>query len=359
MKLSSLSLFISSLLLAGCTEKGTSAQTLVLNDEQSVLTAVLSKPIIVKMADAQLMLTEEERFIHFVDGLKAQALMHGISQPIVNAAFTDVTLMKRAIVADKNQLEKKVTLDDYLRRVLPNSRIKEAKERHQQYLPQLNKAAKKYGVSSNYIVALWGMESSFGRMQGKDNIISAMSTLAFEGRRQAFFSKQVMAALEILQQGHVSIDRLKGSWAGAMGQCQFMPTSFLTYGADGDGDGRIDIWSNVDDVFASTANYLSTEGWQVNQRWGREITLPAGFDAAFIGLDDHKSKTVAQWQKLGIKVASANKVEQQQRAWIILPDDGQGRAFIVYDNFRTIMHWNRSIYFALSIGLLADSIEQR
>ncbi|QHB34741.1 lytic murein transglycosylase [Yersinia canariae] len=307
------------------------------------------------------MLSEQGRdpaqFPAYVEQLKAQARAKGISDATLDIAFANIHFVDRVVQSDRNQLEKKVTLDDYLAKVLTPSKIAQGQEIYQRYQPQLSQVTARYGVPERYIVALWGMESGFGKIQGKEDVISALSTLAFEGRREAFFTKELMAALEIIQQGRVDDPQLKGSWAGAMGQSQFMPSSFLTYGADGDGDGKVDIWNNIDDVFASTANYLSTEGWKPGIGWGQEAQLPVSFNVALAGLKDSQAKTVAQWQQLGV-VPRGSVANLDLRAWVIVPDDVQGRAFLVYDNFRTIMHWNRSYYFAISIGMMADSMGQ-
>ncbi|OVZ80125.1 lytic murein transglycosylase [Yersinia kristensenii] len=307
------------------------------------------------------MLSEQGRdpaqFPAYIEKLKSQARAQGITEATLDIAFANIHFVDRVIQSDRNQLEKKVTLDDYLAKVLTPSKIAQGREIYQRYQPQLSQVTARYGVPERYIVALWGMESGFGKIQGKEDVISALSTLAFEGRREAFFTKELMAALKIIQQGRVEDPQLKGSWAGAMGQSQFMPSSFLTYGADGDGDGKVDIWNNIDDVFASTANYLSTEGWKPGMDWGQEAQLPENFNIALAGLKDSQAKTVTQWQQLGV-IPKEGVTHPDWRAWVIVPDDVQGRAFLVYDNFRTIMHWNRSYYFAISIGMMADSISQ-
>ncbi|WAT02995.1 lytic transglycosylase domain-containing protein [Rouxiella chamberiensis] len=296
-------------------------------------------------------------FPAYVEQLKAQAKQQGISQQTIDSAFATVHFVDHAISSDKNQLENKVTLDDYLRRVLTDTKISEGQELFRQNSSALQKASTRYGVQPQYIMALWGMESSYGKIQGKDDVVSALATLAFEGRREAFFTKELMASLKIIDQGKATSDMLKGSWAGAMGQSQFMPSSYLRYGADGDGDGKIDIWNNTDDVYASTANYLSTEGWKNNQPWGQEIQLPANFDDNQLGTKNNQMRSVSQWQQQGIVAADGKPLPTSvTRAWIIKPDSDQGRAFMVYDNFRTIMHWNRSYYFAISVGMLADDI---
>jgi len=341
-------LFISSLLLAGCTSHNSKAL-----EKQTAAPAQSKTPLAATGRDPA-------EFPAYVDRLRQQAQEQGIDAATIDTAFSNIHFVDRAISADRNQLEKKVTLDDYLTRTLPEWKKQRARENAQQYLPQLQAVSQRYGVQPEYIVALWAMESSFGKIQGKEEIVSALATLAFEGRREAFFTKELMAALRIIQQQHLSPAQMKGSWAGAMGQNQFMPSSFLRYGADGDGDGQIDIWNNVEDVFASTANYLATEGWKPGERWGQEAILPADFVKAQAGLKTDQAKSVGEWQKLGVRFSDdAPLPDNAQRGWIILPDDAPGRAFMVYDNFRVIMHWNRSYYFAISIGMMADAISQQ
>lgn len=298
-------------------------------------------------------------FPAFVETLKEQARLQGISDSTINKAFASIHFVDRVIKSDQSQLEKKIMLDEYLSRVITPQKIEQARAQYQQHRNELEAISNRTGVQSQYIVALWAMESHFGEIQGKEDIVSALATLAFEGRREAFFTKELMAALKILDQGHITVQELKGSWAGAMGQSQFMPSSYLRYGADGDGDGKVDIWNNISDVFASTANYLETEGWKAGGEWGREVTLPEGFDRSLAGTKTDQGKTVSQWQKLGITLKDATTPPAPTRkAWIITPDGNLGRSFLVYNNFRTIMHWNRSYYFAISIGTMADAIAQ-
>lgn len=297
------------------------------------------------------------QFPAYVLQLKEQARQQGFDQATIDTAFDGIHFVDRVIKSDRGQLENKVTLDDYLARVLTPEKIAQGREYRQQYQNALQPIASASGVQSQYIVALWALESHFGKIQGKEEVVSALATLAFEGRREAFFTKELMAAVRIIQRQQITAADLKGSWAGAMGQSQFMPSSFLNYGKDGDGDGKIDIWNNLDDVFASIANYLQREGWRAGQGWGTEVTLPAGFDAQQTGLKTGQAKTPGQWQQMGIQVIDPAKNRMPgERAWIITPQDGGGRSFMVYDNFRTLMHWNRSYYFAISIGMMADAI---
>ncbi len=356
MKLTAISTLVISLVLAGCASKNSAAPM-----PQNSVSASPGKQL--QAPSGKTTLATEGRdpaeFPAYIEQLKTQARQQGIDQATLDIAFAQVHFVDHVISSDRNQLEKKVTLDDYLNRVLPPWKIQQARDNYLSQQSTIMPISQQYGVQAQYIVALWAMESSFGKIQGKEDVVSALSTLAFEGRREAFFTKELNAALRIIQQQHFTADQMKGSWAGAMGQNQFMPSSFLRYGADGDGDGKIDIWNNLDDVFASTANYLATEGWKRGEHWGREVILPVDFVPEQAGLKNAQAKTVGEWQKLGVRMNSdAALPDASQRAWIIMPDDAPGRAFMVYDNFRVIMHWNRSYYFAISIGMMADAISQ-
>ncbi len=324
---------------------------------QSILTSL--SQIEVRTLEHDFPLREPSQFSAYVALLKQQAGEKGISEETLDRAFANIHFIPRVINADRNQPEKKATLDDYLKRVLPARKVEQGARQYEDNKPLLDKIGREYGVPAAYIVALWGLESGFGKIQGKEDSISALSTLAFEGRREAFFIKQLLAALVILENQYINEDQtLKGSWAGAMGQNQFMPTSYLTYGADGDGDGKIDIWNNKEDVFASTANYLHKEGWQPGLPWGYAISLPAGFDPAWEGIKTEQGKTIAQWQALGVLSPHFAYLPEKTKGWIVIPDDPAQRAFWVTQNFRTIMHWNRSYYFALSVGMMADGVMQ-
>lgn len=296
-------------------------------------------------------------FPGYVETLKTQARAAGISEATLNNAFINIHFVDRAVQADRNQPENTVLLDGYLKKVITADKVREARKRGRAHRAMLHRISHQYGIPSHYIVALWALESRFGKIQGKEDIFSALATMAFEGRREAFFTTELIAALKMVDKGEITAQQMKGSWAGAMGQNQFMPSSYLRYGVDGNGDGKIDIWNNIDDVFASTASYLAQEGWKRGEGWGRKVTLPSGFDKAQTGTDSGKGKDIATWQKAGVREADGSALPDVAReAWIILPEDGENRAFMVYNNFRTIMHWNRSWYFALSVGLMADAI---
>ncbi|PHM65827.1 type III effector HopAJ2 [Xenorhabdus stockiae] len=347
-------LLLSVILLAGCISPDKKIQ------QDSGLT-VLSQ-VDVKVLEQQFPRASREpsQFPAYVALIRQQARKQGFSEETLKRAFADIHFIPRVIKSDRNQPEKKATLDEYLKRVLPDWKIKQGVEQYQNNSLQLERIGRKYGIPESYIVALWGLESGFGRMQGKEDVISALSTLAFEGRREDFFIKQLLAALEIIEKKYIGAGQtLKGSWAGAMGQSQFMPTSYLTYAADGNGDGKIDIWNSKEDVFASTANYLHKEGWQKGLPWGFAVSLPDNFDNALEGVKAEQGKSISQWQSLGVFAPEFAQLPAKTNGWIIITDGVEPQAFWVTQNFRTIMHWNRSYYFALSVGMMADGIEQR
>ena len=316
-------------------------------------------------------LAEEAKpdFQSYTAALKAEAQSRGYDQALLEAVFSSLQFHERVVSADRSQPEVVETLDTYLPKRVSETRIRMARERYQQYQPQLEEIGKRYGVQPRFIVALWGLESSFGRIQGNYSIPSALATLAYEGRREAFFRTEFFHALDILAQGHIELDNMKGSWAGAMGQSQFMPSSFLAYAQDGDGDGKKDIWTNELDVFASIAYYLKRQGWNNSLTWGREVTLPAGFDAAhaiqrgslarneWLSRWDASARSMADWHKLGVRRLNGEALPQREiSAALVLPDGPKGRAFLAYDNYKSLMHWNRSYYFVTSVGYLADLI---
>lgn len=303
--------------------------------------------------------TPKPTFEVYISALKAQAIEQGFDAYFVESAFADVTFYKRAVKADKNQPERKITLDTYLKTRVPDWKVKQAIGLFKQHQTLLENVAKEYGVQARFIVALWGNESNFGKIQGKFPVISALSTLAYEGRRESLFKSQLFAALKILDEGHITQDKFLGSWAGAMGQSQFMPTSFLTYAVDFDQDGKKDIWNNPADVFASIANYLKQEGWNGEATWGRQVTIPDNFDMQLSGLNKQKMQPLTSWQNIGVRrYDGTNLPDLAMPASLIMPDGSDGRIYLVYSNFHTLMRWNRSSYFGIAVSYLADRIKK-
>ncbi|MBZ9611898.1 lytic murein transglycosylase [Rheinheimera maricola] len=308
-------------------------------------------------------------FADYVASLKQEALDKGYAPALIEPVFASLQFHERVVSADKSQPEFVETLDTYLPKRVSETRIKMARERYQQYLPELEKIGAKYGVQPRFIVALWGLESSFGRIMGNYSVPSALVTLAYEGRRESFFKQEFYHALDIMAQGHISLQDMKGSWAGAMGQSQFMPSSFMAYAQDGDGDGKKDIWTNQIDVFASIANYLKQQGWDNSKTWGREVLLPSAFDAShaiargslqrseWLGRWALSERSLTQWSELGVQRLNNTALPKVElNAALVLPDGEAGRAFLAYDNYKVLMHWNRSYYFVTSVGYLADLI---
>ncbi|ALO35351.1 lytic transglycosylase [Colwellia sp. MT41] len=311
-----------------------------------------------------------EGFADYVITLKADALAQGFSQALIKESFAKVKFHKRAVKADRSQPESRETLDTYLPKRVPKWKVEKARALYKEHRVLLSQVADKYQVQPRFIIALWGLETNFGKFTGGYNVISALSTLAYEGRREVFFKKQLMAALTILDEGHISIEDMKGSWAGAMGQNQFMPTSFLSYAVDGDGDGKKDIWQNKADIFSSMANYLQKQGWSDELTWGRQVKLPKGFDNTlaipkntgsrkkWLKAWSETERTLAQWQTLGVRrVDGTNLPNVDIKAALVFPDDENGRVYLAYDNYKSLMHWNLSYYFVSSVGHLSDRIK--
>lgn len=302
--------------------------------------------------------SEKPTFDQYIADFKIEALEKGFNRDFLDASFEGIKFYQRAVKSDKNQPEFKQTLDTYLPKRLPAWKVNKAIDLYNLHQSLLQEIGKKYGVQPRFIVALWGLESNFGKLTGGYPVLSALATLAYEGRREKLFRKQMYAALDILKGGHIDKENFKGSWAGAMGQSQFMPTSFLNYAQDHDGDGKKDIWNNEKDVFASIANFLSAEGWNDSLTWGRQVKLPADFDIGLSGLKRNKMQTLSQWQALGVRRMDGSALPDREiKASIIIPDDETGRIYLVYDNFHTLMGWNRSTYFGASVGVLSDMIK--
>lgn len=313
-------------------------------------------------------------FDDYVRYLKQQAGAQGVSTRVLNQS-KPISYVARAVELDREQAAKRRDpnvpppppnpngVTNYLNKVLNQAKVNAAVERWWRYQQPLQQAARKYGVQPEYILALWGMESSFGRYQGNFDVLSVLATLAFDGRREKLFSGEFINALKMLQNGTLSREEMKGSWAGAMGQTQFMPTSYLKYAADGDKDGKKDIWKNEADTFASIATYLSSVGWDNRLPWGVEVKLAGSLDLSFAGIEPKQARSLAEWQSMGVYLAYPNAQEVQKlnalknaKLWLVRPDKEVGRVFLVSNNYRTIMDWNKSNNFAVSIGKFADRI---
>lgn len=294
-------------------------------------------------------------FRDWVASFSYRAADEGISERTFRAAMDNAKFVPRAIELDRKQPEHTRTFNEYKRGVVSQRRIDDGRRMYREHYDILKKIEAQYGVPAPIIVALWGIETNYGKNTGGFRVVDSLATLAYEGRRHAFFERELVSALKIIDAGHIAANDMRGSWAGAMGQNQFMPTSFLQFAVDGNGDNRKDIWGTKHDVFASTANYLKTVGWTSSERWGRAVRLPAHFDMSKIGLS-HKH-SVNSWAALGVTLPNGDPLPKSDiMASIVRPQDSGATAYLAYDNYRTIMHWNKSTYFATSVGLLADYI---
>jgi membrane-bound lytic murein transglycosylase B len=300
---------------------------------------------------------KERSFDSWLAHFKQQARQQDISEHTLTVAFKGIEPSERVIRLDNRQPERKIGFDEYYKRTLTPDRVRKGQQLLRENWSLLSQIEQQYGVQAHFIVALWGIETSYGENTGGFDLIQALSTLSWDGRRGAYFEGELIKALKILQGNHVRRDDFKGSWAGAMGQIQFMPSSWFAYAVDYNGDKHKDIWTTRSDIFASAANYLSRNGWHAGERWGRQVTLGPEVDDRLINSDARIP--LAEWVRLGVRDKSGKKLAGTSlRASLIRPDGAGGKTYLVYNNFQTIMSWNRSTYFALSVGMLADQIAQ-
>jgi membrane-bound lytic murein transglycosylase B len=288
-----------------------------------------------------------------LDNLWPEAARRGVTRATFDANTKGLTPDLRIMDLVDAQPEFTKAFWDYLDLLVNDARIKRGGEILAQYRPVFDAVEKAYGVDRHIVVAIWGIESNFGTMVGDRPVIRSTATLACVGRRQAYFRDEFLAALEIINRGDISPDRLKGSWAGAFGPTQFMPTSFKRYAVDFDGDGRRDVVDSVPDLVASTANNLKTDGWLAGQTWGYEVTLPDGFN--FLLADNAKSMTLREWERLGVvRVGGKAYPRPTDRAYLFIPAGANGPSFLMLNNFRVLMKYNPAEAYALAIGHLAD-----
>jgi len=306
-------------------------------------------------------------FDAWLAGFRERAIREGIRPETVAAAFADIEPDPRVIEFDRRQPEFVQTFNEYLQARVTPDRIAQAREFLVSENDLLARVSARYGVEPEFIVAFWGLESAFGKYQGKYQVVRSLATLAYDARRSAFFTKELLEALRILDEGHVTPDGFVGGWAGAMGQNQFIPSSFRRFAQDFDGDGRKNIWTSRADVFASIANYLHESGWKQGAGWGARVTLPDGFDVNAVKRDkppagcramrDHtRAYKPAEWRSRGIDVPARL---DDGRTWaMIIPDDGDRVTWVVGGNYRRILDYNCANKYAVSIGWLADLATQ-
>ena len=304
------------------------------------------------MVEAQ----SEAGFQQWIRDFKSTAQANGIKSNVYDRAFKGVTLNQRVLGLDRKQAEFSKQIWDYLDVATSPKRQTNGKAAFRKERGTLRKIENKYGVEAETVVAVWGLESSYGENLGDINIIEALATLAYDGRRAKFGRSQLLEALKIIQRGDITPNRMNGSWAGAMGHTQFIPTSYQAYAVDFDGDGKRNVWNPRDpgDALASTANYLKRHGWVKGQPWGVEVTLPAGFNYGNASLKVKAS--AARWTQLGVRTVSGGKVPNHGEASIFLPAGADGPAFAVYKNFFVIKRYNNANSYALAVGHLSDLI---
>jgi len=312
----------------------------------------------------------DAEFASWLEEVRVEARKRGISEKVIQTALKDVKPVRRIIERDRNQAEFKLTFSSYLNRVVTPKNIERGREKLAQHQALLDGISKKYGVQPRVILAIWGIETRFGSVKADVPLIPSIATLAFDKRRSRYFRSQLFAALEMVDRGYIELENLLGSWAGAMGQPQFMPSSYLAYAVDYDGDGRRDIWKDTGDVLASIANYLARHGWQSDTTWGRPVRIPAAAAGAIGPLSRRaapgcrattsEQKPLSQWQALGVRRADGRDLPTRDLpAALVVPEGGEGSAFLVYRNYAAIMGYNCAHLYALTVGVLSDRIDGR
>jgi membrane-bound lytic murein transglycosylase B len=302
-------------------------------------------------------LARSEALESWLQGVKAEAATRGVSDYTWDAAMTGFQPIPKIIALDRKQPEGTHTLTQYLAKVINNQRIANGRKLYQENKKLLDQVAQEYHVPAHYIVALWGIETSYGTVTGGFSVPRALATLAHDGRRADYFREELIKSLLIIEQGHISAQDMKGSWAGAMGQSQFMPSAFMDFAVDENGDGHKDIWQTKADVFASIANYLSKSGWIEGAPWGHKVRLPVSFDMKLA--DVKQFKPIQFWVKQGITEADGKPLTLKGDKYAVMlagkPEEG---VYLITPNTSVLLKWNRSRYFATAVGTLADAIRQ-
>ena len=287
--------------------------------------------------------------------LGERASIDGVDAAVVASVLEKTTRLERVIDLDRSQPEFTRTFGDYYVPRVTKQRVAQGRALYAKHRDLLNRLQREYGVPGHYLLAFWGLETNYGSFFGKTPTMDALATLACDQRRSAFFSDEFLSALKIIAAGDIEREQMRGSWAGAIGNMQFLPSVFLKYAVDGDGDGLRDLWGSLPDSLASAANFLRGIGWRTELRWGREVRLPEEFDFSLSGRD--RGRTLEEWVRLGITDAYGGALPRLDiQAAVLVPSGHRGPAFLTYDNFDVIMRWNRSEYYAISVGRLADRI---
>ena len=298
---------------------------------------------------------EPETFRQCISDLQNEALDAGVSESTVTQVLGNSKFISKVIQYDRKQPEFVQTFSNYFGKRVNNWRIDKGQQLYRKHKKLLQKLSAQYGVPAHYLVAFWGLETNFGRYKGKMPIIDSLTTLACDPRRSDFFSGELIQALLLMEREQIGIDTMLGSWAGAMGHTQFMPSAYMRYAVDGDQDGKADLWNSVPDALTSAANFLNNLGWERGYRWGREVSLPEGFNYQLAGKDQQYS--LSYWAEQGLTQTNGKAIGKADiKASLLVPAGHEGPAFLVYDNFDVIMKWNRSEFYAIAVGHLADRI---
>jgi membrane-bound lytic murein transglycosylase B len=298
---------------------------------------------------------QAESFQSWLADYKARAVQAGIPAQAVNYALQDVQLDESLIDQDRSQPETQQTMQEYMDKTLTEKRVETGREKMDEYSGKLARVERVSGVPREILVALWGKETDYGGFTGHTETINALATMAYEGRRRHFFEQELLAAIVMLNRLGWQPDRMTGSWAGAVGQCQFMPSNYAKYGIDGDGDGKVDLWNSMDDVFFSMANMLKQQGWEPGASWGQRVRLPPGFDNSLLGRDK-TPYDLHFWEQRGVRFTKTVPAQTASAIRIYQPDGPSTAAYALYPNYDVLIAWNHSGYFATTVGVLADNI---
>ncbi len=339
---------IAAALLAGCAASSPQVAT------TSSSVSNLAPQVPATGAPAADAVAQQQRFVQWLSDFRTAARAAGIGEATLRAALDPAQYLPRVIELDRAQPEFTRTVWSYLDSTVSLQRVAQGQVKLQQLRAETDAAAARFGVPSAIVIAIWGIESNYGDNFGSTPTVDALATLSFEGRREDWARRELLAALKIIDNGDIDRAHMVGSWAGAMGQTQFLPSAFLSYAVDGDGDGKRDIWGSMADVVASTANYLARSGWQAGQPWGVEVQLPAGFDVG--RADPSVRQTAAQWADEGVQGMDGQALPPLADASLLLPAGARGPAFLVGPNFRVVLRYNNSTSYALAVGLLAQQL---
>ena len=295
-----------------------------------------------------------QSFEDFLNQVRKTATEQGVSKATIDKAFFGLTPNLDILKSDSAQAEFNQNFWHYVNKRVSQVRLNNGNDTLKQNALLLNKTSQKYGVPAYVLVAFLGLESNYGNYMGNENLVRSLATLAYDPRRSSFFTKELIALLKLIDKNTIPLDA-KGSWAGAMGAVQFMPTNVIAYGIDANNDGKVNLWNDKEDIYASAANFLKKLGWEKGEKWGREAIIPKNFDYRLTGLEI--KKTVNEWAALGVLRGNGSRLPKSNfKSSLIVPMGHRGPAFLVYRNFDTILGWNRSILYALSVAYLSDRL---